>query len=105
MRRLALNDEEAVASVLGARDGVARWSDLDVKSQALSQLAALIALGADAASYDWAVGAALDVGGTEEEIIGVLLAIAPVVGVARLNAAAAALADGLGCDLDMPGET
>src|SRR6267378_3262352 len=93
MRRLALNDEHAIASVLSARDGVGQWSELDVKSQAFSQLAALIALGADAASYDWAVESALDVGGTEEEIIGVLLAVAPVVGVVRVNSAAAALAN------------
>src|SRR3954471_3555657 len=103
MRRLALNDEQTVASVLGARGGVARWSELDAKRQALSKVAALIALGADPVSYDLAVELACDGGGTAEEIIGVLLAVAPVVGVARLNSAAAALAVGLGCDIDVPG--
>jgi 4-carboxymuconolactone decarboxylase len=96
LRRLALNDEHALASVLGARVGVSdRW-ELDSKNQALAQLAALVSVGADAASYDWAVTAALAVGATEEQIIGMLLAVAPIVGVARVNSAAAAIADALG---------
>ena len=42
-------------------------------------------------------------GATEEEIIDVLLAVAPVVGLARLTSAAPELALALGYDVDQAG--
>jgi hypothetical protein len=62
--------------------------------------AALISLGATAVSYVWGVTAALAAGASDEEIVGVLEAVAPIVGLARTNAAALELAGAL--DVDIP---
>jgi len=96
---LALNDEAAVESILGAvsvdiGDGV-----LDVKTHALARLCALIALQSADASYEWAVSVALAAGATDEEIVGALVAVAPIVGLARMNSAAVALALPLGLEI------
>jgi alkylhydroperoxidase/carboxymuconolactone decarboxylase family protein YurZ len=51
-------------------------------------------------SYHWSVGAALDAGATPEEILGVLIAVAPISGVARVVLATPEVALSLGYDLD-----
>jgi len=72
---------------------------LDPRSYALVKLAALIALDAPPASYLWQVANALDAGATPEDLIGVLIAIAPQVGGPRLVAAAPELMVALGLSL------
>jgi alkylhydroperoxidase/carboxymuconolactone decarboxylase family protein YurZ len=47
------------------------------------------------------VHVALAAGATDEEIVGVLAAVAPVVGSARVNAAAPALGRALGYEVDI----
>lgn len=103
LRRLALNDEGAVESVLGTTIGHTECSALDAKTQALVRLAGLIALESAPASYQWSVATALAAGATDDEIVGVLVALAPIVGVARMNSAAPELALAIGDDLDLPG--
>jgi 4-carboxymuconolactone decarboxylase len=61
---------------------------LDRKIQALTRVAALIATEPCVSSYRWAIDAAITHGATEEEIIDVLLAIAPIVGLDRVTSAA-----------------
>jgi alkylhydroperoxidase/carboxymuconolactone decarboxylase family protein YurZ len=62
-----------------------------------------------AVCLEWSTGRALAAGATEDEIAGVLLAIAPVTGLSRIVAAAPEVAAALGYDiaaameeLDMP---
>jgi alkylhydroperoxidase/carboxymuconolactone decarboxylase family protein YurZ len=99
LRRLALHDERCIASVL-AMDLGDGGCGLDVKTSALVRLSALLALGAAPVSYHWSVGAALDAGATPEEILGVLIAVAPISGVARVVLATPEVALSLGYDLD-----
>jgi 4-carboxymuconolactone decarboxylase len=100
LRRLALNDESTIDGVLRMHPAAA--NSLDPKSTALVRLAGLIALRSAPASYGWSVTAALAAGATEDEIIGVLVAIAPVVGTARVAEASLPIASALGCEVDLP---
>ena len=63
-------------------------SGLDVRSYALVRLASLVTAGAPGEGYDRHIAAALDQGVTLDEIIGVLVALLPMVGVARVTEAA-----------------
>lgn len=63
-------------------------SGLDVRTYALVRLAALVAAGEPGEGYDRHVAAALDQGVTLDEIIGVLVALLPTVGVTRVTEAA-----------------
>ncbi len=73
------------------------------KVDLLVQLGALLALGASTTSLRATVDNAIVAGATEEEIVGVLIAIAPAVGLARVVAAAPKLALAIGYDLDADG--
>jgi alkylhydroperoxidase/carboxymuconolactone decarboxylase family protein YurZ len=95
-----MNDEEFIESVLAIGLEDIETSGLDPKVHALVRLGALLALDAAPASYQWVVGAALASGATLEEIVGVLIAVAPTVGVARVVSAAPELALALGYDID-----
>lgn len=100
LRRLALNDENAVGMVLGGRSGGAVPTDLDVKVERLVQLAALLSVGAAAPSLRESVEQAAAAGATDAEIVGVLVAAGPVVGLASLVASARKLAAAMGYDLE-----
>ena len=63
-------------------------SGLDVRSYALVRLASLVTAGAPGEGYDRHIAAALDQGVTLDEIIGVLVALLPMVGVTRVAEAA-----------------
>lgn len=102
MRQLAVNDELAVQSVL-QMDVCDDSSVLDPKTHALVRLGALIALQSSYSSYDWSVAAATAAGAADEEVVAVLVALVPVVGVARVNSAAAHIATAVGIDIDVPG--
>jgi 4-carboxymuconolactone decarboxylase len=101
LRRLALNDDEAVRAAIAA--GPASGA-LDLKTAALVRLAALLSIGAATASCRAAVGLATAAGATEEELAGVLVAIAPAVGAARLVTAAPRLALAIDYDLEAADE-
>ena len=98
LRRLAIFDEELVTAGFGV--DLARTSALDLKTAALLQLAASVAIGSSAACLEWSVTRALAAGATEDEITGVLLAIAPVAGLGRVVSAVPGLAAGLGYDIE-----
>jgi hypothetical protein len=59
-----------------------------------------LSVGATAVSLRWAVEHAYAAGLTEDEVVGVLLAIAPAVGHARVVGVAPQLALALGYDLE-----
>ena len=102
LRRLALNDDAIVEDALRMRIAPEEGGPLDAKTVALARLAALIALQSSAASYSWSVSAALAAGASEAEIAGTIVAVAPVVGIARVNRAAAEIATAVGYELDLP---
>ena len=104
LRRLALHDEDVIESALAMNlhgdlgdDEACRLSP---KAHALVRLAAMLALGAAPVSYQWTVGAALDTGATAEEIIGTMIAVAPISGIARVVQATPDVALPIGYDLD-----
>ncbi len=99
LAELALGDPELLGEGLEMRAEMQRKSGLDPRSFALVKIAALIALDAPPASYLWQVGNALDDGATPEDLIGVLLAIAPQVGGPKTVAAAPELMVALGLSL------
>jgi alkylhydroperoxidase/carboxymuconolactone decarboxylase family protein YurZ len=96
---LALGDPDLLAEGLEARANWKGKSGLDGRSYALVKLAALIALDAPPASYLWQVSNALAEGATPEDLVGVLIAIAPQVGGPKLVAAAPELMLALGLSL------
>jgi len=98
LRRLALNDEDAAGRALGSPID-AGAPGLDARTRALVRLAGLIAVASSAPSYEWAVSAAVAAGASDDEIVGVLAALAPIVGTARTSAAAAGIAACEGCEL------
>jgi len=96
---LALGDPDLLAEGLEARANWKGKSGLDGRSYALVKLAALIALDAPPASYLWQVSNALAEGATPEDLVGVLIAIAPQVGGPKLVAAAPELMLAMGLAL------
>jgi alkylhydroperoxidase/carboxymuconolactone decarboxylase family protein YurZ len=100
LRSLALNDDRFVQSVLGMGHDTVAVSRLDPKSHALVRLGALHAIDSAPSSYHASVEAALAAGASFDEIVGVLIAVAPVVGLARVVSAAPDLALALGYDVN-----
>ncbi|MGW3094366.1 carboxymuconolactone decarboxylase family protein [Streptomyces sp. NPDC001102] len=74
-------------------------SGLDPETYLLTRIAALVAMGAAPASYLLNVGAADEIGVAPERIRGTLVAIAPVVGSARVVMAARGIGEAFGLDL------
>jgi 4-carboxymuconolactone decarboxylase len=100
LRRLALNDEESVGMVLASGSDTAGSAALRPKVDLLVQLGALLALGAATSSLRATVDRAVEAGATEAEIVGVLIAVAPAVGLARVVSTAPRLAVAIGYDLE-----
>ncbi|HEY2655154.1 MAG TPA: carboxymuconolactone decarboxylase family protein [Solirubrobacteraceae bacterium] len=100
LRSLSLNDEEAVGMVLAGGPGPSRWMVLRPKVDLLVRLGALLALGAATNSLRATVERALEAGASEAEIVGVLVAVAPAVGMARVVATAPRLASAIGYNVE-----
>jgi 4-carboxymuconolactone decarboxylase len=100
LRRLALNDESLIGSVLASGSPQSPASSLDRKAEALVQAGALLSVGASTASLRWIVEVAQSTGATDEEIFGVLVAIGPAVGLARVVAEAPRLALAMGYEIE-----
>jgi hypothetical protein len=103
LRRLALNDEKLVGSVLAGGALPRPVNGLDGKAEALVQVGALLAVGASTASLRWTVELAQSSGATDEEILGVLVTIGPAIGLARLVSEAPRLAMAMGYEIDDEG--
>lgn len=100
LRRLALNDEHSVADVLDAGGETHLDTSLHRKVDLLVQLGALVALGAATTSLRRTVQQARAAGASEDEIVGVLVAVGPAIGLARVVATAPRLARAIGYDAD-----
>jgi alkylhydroperoxidase/carboxymuconolactone decarboxylase family protein YurZ len=100
LRRLAIIDDGFVEDRAGLGLGLAGARVLDPRTAALVQVAALAAIGSPAICLEWSTTRALAAGATEDEVTGVLLAIAPVAGLGRVVTAVPGVADGLGYDIE-----
>jgi 4-carboxymuconolactone decarboxylase len=98
LRRLALGDPNTTHLLLCGQ--AIEPPLLNERTSALVRLAALAAVGGSVAAYQAAVDAALASGAEEDQTVDVVFAVAPIIGLARVNTAARALATALGCDLD-----
>ena len=76
-------------------------SSLDVQTLGLVRIAALAAVDAPPVSYLLNLAAASEVGIDPEEVRGVLIAIAPIVGTARVASATGKIVDALDIALDV----
>ena len=74
---------------------------LEAREHMLARLAALVAVDAPAASYLLNFGTAVDVGVTFEDVQGVLVAVAPIVGTARVVSAAGNITNALGFAIEI----
>jgi alkylhydroperoxidase/carboxymuconolactone decarboxylase family protein YurZ len=100
LRRLVLHDEHCIKSMLGIDLADSEAAGLDPKTRALVRLGGLVALGASCASYYWAAQVALAAGATPDDIIGTLIAMAPISGLARVVSATPDVALAIGYDID-----
>ena len=80
--------------------GACPVSRLDDKMRAMIAVAAVIATGGGPSSYRRCVDAAFTAGATPDEIVDVLLEVAPAVGLARVGEATVELGAALGYDID-----
>jgi 4-carboxymuconolactone decarboxylase len=99
LRRLALRDDRYIDGLLREERANGVLSGLAPREHALARVASLIALDAAPPSFMSAVQAGVNAGLTEEEIVGTLIAVMPIVGVARVVSAAPNLALALGYDV------
>jgi alkylhydroperoxidase/carboxymuconolactone decarboxylase family protein YurZ len=93
---IATSDTDMLETVIGLREDFQEQTGLDARTYSLVKIAALIALDAAPASYAWQIANALDAGVQPEELLGVLIAVAPQVGGPRVVAAASEIMLGLG---------
>jgi 4-carboxymuconolactone decarboxylase len=100
LRKLAMIDDGFVEDQAGLGLDPAGKSALDPKTTALLQVAVSVAIGSPAVCLQWSTSRAVAAGASEDEITGVLLAIAPVAGLGRVVAAAPEVATALGYDID-----
>ena len=100
LRRLVLHDERCIQSMLGIHLNNNEVAGLDPKTQALVRLGGLVAMGETPGSFHWAAEAALDAGATAEDVVGTLIAVAPISGLARVISAIPEVALAIGYDLD-----
>jgi hypothetical protein len=71
-------------------------SNLEAREHMIARIAALVAVDAPPASYLMNAGTASDVGITLEDVQGVLIAVAPLVGTSRVVSAAGNISRALG---------
>ncbi|HXZ70094.1 MAG TPA: carboxymuconolactone decarboxylase family protein [Streptosporangiaceae bacterium] len=100
LRKLAIIDESCVKDQAGLGLALPMSGLLDPKTAALAQLAALVAIGAPGVCLEWSTTRALAAGATDDQITGVLLAVAPVAGLGRVVGAVADVAAALGYDVE-----
>jgi 4-carboxymuconolactone decarboxylase len=93
---VAAGDPAVLASGIAPEADNIEESGLDMRTHALVRLAAAVAAGEPGESYDRHLAAALDQGVTLDEIIGVLVALLPTVGAARVTEAAPAVLGAIG---------
>jgi 4-carboxymuconolactone decarboxylase len=99
LRALSTSDD-VIDDLLNVREANVEDSGLDARTWSLVKLAALVSIDAAPASYVWHLANAKQSGVTPGEVVGVLIALAPTIGIARIVAAAPEIAIGLGIEAD-----
>jgi 4-carboxymuconolactone decarboxylase len=99
LRKLAVRDDRYIEELLQGERASASLAGIDDRAHALIQIAALVALNASPAAYMDSVEAAVRAGVSHEEIVGTLISVLPIVGVARVVTAAPDLGLALGYDV------
>jgi 4-carboxymuconolactone decarboxylase len=99
LRKLAVRDDRFIDALLSEEHANATLAGMDARSHALVRIGALIALDAGPPSYMSAVERGLEAGASYDEIVGTLIAVIPIVGIARVVSAAPKLALALGYDV------
>ena len=94
---LAVDDPATVSSALSGDCPIGR---LDRRTGSLVRIAAATASGASGPTFGRILDEALDAGASEEEVVGVLIACAPVIGASRLVHCAPSVAAALQFDAD-----
>lgn len=92
LQSLSNQDEDTIETLVAMQVNNVENSGLDPKTHSLCRLAALVSIDAPLASYSWQAKVAIASGVTVDDIVGVLIALAPTVGMARVVAAANKLA-------------
>lgn len=100
LRRLAIIDEAFVEEQAGLGLGLPATELLDPKTAALVRVGAVVAIGSPGVCLEWSTTRALAAGATEDEIVDVLLAIAPVAGLGRVASAVGDVGAALGYDVE-----
>ncbi|MHB8894736.1 MAG: carboxymuconolactone decarboxylase family protein [Candidatus Geothermincolia bacterium] len=100
LKGLSIHDMDVIGSLVEVQIDNIEQSGLDPKTHALVRIASLISIDAAPASYMWQIGMALESGVTPDEIVGVMVALAPTVGMAKIVAAAPEIALALGVELE-----
>jgi hypothetical protein len=99
LRRLALGDTSFLADVTHDWAAMAT-ACLDPRTTAFARLGATVAIGANSAAYQDAVDIALAAGATAADVVNVLVAVVPTVGLTKVVSAAPALGLAVGYDVD-----
>jgi len=99
LRGLAISDERLIERLVNVQMGNIEASGLDPRTHALVRIAALLALDAAPASFAWQVGVGMESGVSQEEIMGVIVAVAPTVGMAKIVATAPEIAYAMDLEL------
>jgi 4-carboxymuconolactone decarboxylase len=98
LRRLTIGDDAYIEATLAEPANLAE-SQLDRKTRSLVRLGALIAADAAPPSYMDAIACARAHHASDDELVGCLIAVLPIVGAARVTSAAPKLALALGYDV------
>ncbi len=99
LQGLAAGRRAVVGGLLGIVPDGDDHEGLDERTLALVEVAALVAVGGSVTEHRAQVGMALSAGATPEEIVDVLVAVAPHAARSRVVSASAAIADALGVDV------
>ena len=100
LKGFATGDQEVMGRFLETQLENADASGLSSKCYALVKIATLIAVDAPPASFIGQVPMALEAGVTPDELLGVLIAVAPQVGLPKVIGAAPEIALALGLPVD-----
>lgn len=100
LRGLVVNDRRLLARLSVPGSSAEGSCDLDPKTKALVRVSALVVTDGSVETFRWTVGDALESGADADEVVGVLLAVAGLVGAARVAATASKIALALDYDVE-----
>ena len=98
---MATSDAPVADTLMAMTATSLELSELSARELMLTRLAALVAVDAQAPSYVMNAGAAMDAGVTLEDVQGLLVAVAPIVGTARVFSATVNIAKGIGFAVEL----